>query len=140
MPRIYSFLSFSFSFNYSFFLFLFLFFFSNVYLYCVCLFIQLLNFSKIISLIVSAFTANFLFHWKDFFPEKQMLYPPCFDSRAVCYPTSRIIRDYFSWRQADCIYYIFFLFSFFSFFFSFSPLIFSFLFFRLLFVWIFRSY
>lgn len=27
---------------------------------------------------------------------------PTFDSRAVCYPSIENIRDYMSWRQADC--------------------------------------
>lgn len=27
---------------------------------------------------------------------------PSFDGRAVCYPTDRALRDYLSWRQADC--------------------------------------
>lgn len=30
-----------------------------------------------------------------------MQYPPSFDGRLVWYPTAEIIRDYFSWRQAD---------------------------------------
>jgi tRNA(His) guanylyltransferase len=29
-------------------------------------------------------------------------YPPSFDARVVCYPTLRTLRDYLSWRQADC--------------------------------------
>lgn len=35
-------------------------------------------------------------------PSRPLLYPPSFDSRAVCYPTIQTVRDYFSWRQADC--------------------------------------
>lgn len=30
------------------------------------------------------------------------LHLPTFDSRAVTYPSLRILRDYLSWRQADC--------------------------------------
>ncbi|KAJ1980210.1 tRNA-His guanylyltransferase [Dimargaris verticillata] len=29
-------------------------------------------------------------------------YPPSFDSRVVCYPSYQNLRDYLSWRQADC--------------------------------------
>ena len=29
-------------------------------------------------------------------------YAPAFDARAVAYPTARVLRDYLSWRQADC--------------------------------------
>lgn len=28
-------------------------------------------------------------------------YPPSFDGRIVLYPSEKIVRDYFSWRQAD---------------------------------------
>jgi len=28
-------------------------------------------------------------------------YPPSFDGRIVLYPTEKVVRDYFSWRQAD---------------------------------------
>ena len=30
------------------------------------------------------------------------LYPPVFDGRTVLYPSNQNIRDYLSWRQADC--------------------------------------
>ncbi|KAJ9074242.1 tRNA-His guanylyltransferase, variant 4 [Entomophthora muscae] len=58
--------------------------------------------SKLISTIVSRFTANYLFFWPEFFPGQQLLYPPSFDARAVCYPSIEALRDYLSWRQADC--------------------------------------
>ena len=32
-----------------------------------------------------------------------MKYPPSFDGRAVLYPDAKNVRDYFAWRQADCI-------------------------------------
>uniref|UniRef100_A0A8K9WZ61 Probable tRNA(His) guanylyltransferase n=1 Tax=Oncorhynchus mykiss TaxID=8022 RepID=A0A8K9WZ61_ONCMY len=32
----------------------------------------------------------------------QPLYPPGFDGRVVLYPSNRNLRDYLSWRQADC--------------------------------------
>ena len=34
-----------------------------------------------------------------------MQYPPAFDSRTVLYPTDKNLRDYLSWRQADCEYH-----------------------------------
>ena len=59
--------------------------------------------SKLSTYVVSLFTSAFMFHWNEFFPEGPAIkYPPCFDARAVCYPTVRTVRDYFSWRQADC--------------------------------------
>ena len=58
--------------------------------------------SKIISTFVSAFTASYMFAWPQLFGSKPMLYPPCFDCRCVCYPRKKHVRDYLSWRQADC--------------------------------------
>lgn len=57
--------------------------------------------SKLITNIVSLFTAKFVLDWKLEF-NQDLKYPPSFDARAVCYPTLRNIRDYMSWRQADC--------------------------------------
>jgi hypothetical protein len=34
--------------------------------------------------------------------ERPLEYPPTFDSRVVCYPTLKAVRDYISWRQVDC--------------------------------------
>mmetsp|Transcript_11392 Transcript_11392/g.41694 ORF Transcript_11392/g.41694 Transcript_11392/m.41694 type:complete len:262 (+) Transcript_11392:83-868(+) len=59
--------------------------------------------SKIVSVICSLFASSFVFHWKDHFDEKTdpLQYPPSFDGRAVCYPSTASIRDYLSWRQVD---------------------------------------
>ncbi|KAJ3300443.1 tRNA-histidine guanylyltransferase 1-like [Borealophlyctis nickersoniae] len=85
--------------------------------------------AKIVSTICSLFTSNYVFYWARFFgggsaEEKvaddagvegttdwvdntnqgpvELKYPPSFDARAVCYPTTENLRDYLSWRQADC--------------------------------------
>ncbi|KAL2337357.1 hypothetical protein Fmac_011803 [Flemingia macrophylla] len=58
--------------------------------------------NKIISAIVSYFTSTYVMRWKDFFAQSELKYPPSFDGRAVCYPSTEIIRDYLSWRQVDC--------------------------------------
>jgi len=58
--------------------------------------------SKIISAVVSFFTSTYMMRWGDFFPHKKLKYPPSFDGRAVCYPTSDILLDYLAWRQVDC--------------------------------------
>ncbi|GAB5591548.1 tRNA-His guanylyltransferase [Umbelopsis nana] len=58
--------------------------------------------SKITSTIVSLFASNYTLHWPEYFPDKKLLVAPCFDARLVCYPTRKILRDYLSWRQADC--------------------------------------
>lgn len=58
--------------------------------------------SKILTNVCSLFTSSFLFFWKEFFPEDSLMYPPSFDGRIVIYPTNKNVRDYLSWRQADC--------------------------------------
>ncbi|PAV16487.1 tRNAHis guanylyltransferase [Pyrrhoderma noxium] len=83
--------------------------------------------SKIVTSIVSLFTASYIFLWPKFFsssppslhldPDKNkeeegdqfnlssttttLLYPPTFDGRIVCYPTEKEVKDYFRWRQVD---------------------------------------
>ncbi|CAN8247649.1 unnamed protein product [Cochlearia groenlandica] len=58
--------------------------------------------SQIISAIASFFTSTYVMKWEEFFPCKEMKYPPSFDARAVCYPTYKILLDYLAWRQVDC--------------------------------------
>lgn len=58
--------------------------------------------SKLITNISSLFASSYVFNWPTFFQDKPLKYPPCFDGRAVLYPSERNIRDYVSWRQADC--------------------------------------
>ncbi|CAD2088278.1 tRNAHis guanylyltransferase, putative [Plasmodium vinckei lentum] len=57
---------------------------------------------KILTNVVSYFTSSFIFNWKKYFPNKELVYPPSFDARIIVYPTENEIKDYFSWRQADC--------------------------------------
>lgn len=58
--------------------------------------------SKISSTIVSLFASNFVMHWSTYFKEDKLQYAPCFDSRTICYPNDQVLKDYLSWRQADC--------------------------------------
>ena len=57
--------------------------------------------SKLISVIVSAFTSSFVSSWSIFFHDQLLTCLPMFDGRTICYPTDAILRDYLSWRQAD---------------------------------------
>ncbi|KAF9247670.1 hypothetical protein DTO027I6_9137 [Penicillium roqueforti] len=59
---------------------------------------------KLVTTIVSTFTAHYIYKWSEFFPERPLLPPylPSFDGRAVIYPNNQILRDYMSWRQVDC--------------------------------------
>ncbi|XP_060526870.1 probable tRNA(His) guanylyltransferase [Cylas formicarius] len=58
--------------------------------------------SKIMTYINSLFTSSYVFFWKDYFKDVKLKYPPSFDSRIVLYPSDDNLRDYLSWRQADC--------------------------------------
>ena len=58
--------------------------------------------SKILSLIVSKFTASYVFFWNHYFKDTILQYAPSFDARIVLYPTIQEIKDYLAWRQADC--------------------------------------
>ncbi|KAF9790808.1 tRNAHis guanylyltransferase [Thelephora terrestris] len=57
--------------------------------------------AKILTSVVSQFTASYVFNWAKHFPGVNLKYPPSFDGRIVLYPTEKVVRDYFSWRQAD---------------------------------------
>lgn len=58
---------------------------------------------KIVTSLVSTFTAHYVGLWPTYFPELPLSSPmPSFDGRAVQYPTLKNLRDYLSWRQADC--------------------------------------
>ncbi|KAI9368095.1 putative tRNAHis guanylyltransferase [Aspergillus egyptiacus] len=60
--------------------------------------------AKLVTTVVSTFTAHYIFQWGNYFPDMplQSPYLPSFDGRAVIYPTARNLRDYMSWRQVDC--------------------------------------
>ncbi|KAJ2761842.1 tRNA-histidine guanylyltransferase 1-like, partial [Coemansia nantahalensis] len=58
--------------------------------------------SKLATLLVSKFTAAYVFYWAEYFGQTQLQAPPAFDARVVMYPSDRIMRDYLCWRQADC--------------------------------------
>ncbi|XP_020357644.1 putative tRNA(His) guanylyltransferase isoform X1 [Oncorhynchus kisutch] len=58
--------------------------------------------SKLMTHVASQFSSSYVFYWKDYFGDQPLLYPPGFDGRVVLYPSNRNLRDYLSWRQADC--------------------------------------
>jgi hypothetical protein len=59
--------------------------------------------SKIMTTVVSTFTAYYVGLWSQYFPDKILTSPmPTFDGRCVCYPSVGNLRDYMSWRQVDC--------------------------------------
>ncbi|XP_059202729.1 probable tRNA(His) guanylyltransferase isoform X2 [Centropristis striata] len=58
--------------------------------------------SKLMTHVASQFSSSYVFYWKEFFGEEPLLYPPGFDGRVVLYPSNRNLKDYLSWRQADC--------------------------------------
>ncbi|XP_030068320.1 putative tRNA(His) guanylyltransferase isoform X1 [Microcaecilia unicolor] len=58
--------------------------------------------SKFMTHVVSQFATSYVFYWKDYFSDQPLLYPPGFDGRVILYPSNQNLRDYLSWRQADC--------------------------------------
>ncbi|XP_062857339.1 probable tRNA(His) guanylyltransferase isoform X1 [Trichomycterus rosablanca] len=58
--------------------------------------------SKMMTHVASQFSSSYVFYWNEYFKEQPLLYPPSFDGRVVLYPTNCNLRDYLSWRQADC--------------------------------------
>lgn len=59
--------------------------------------------AKLATTVATTFTAEYCMQWSRFFPDKPLERPfPTFDGRCVCYPKRKILRDYLSWRQADC--------------------------------------
>lgn len=64
--------------------------------------------SKILTTIVSTFTSYYIHLWPSYFPDKPLSSPlPSFDGRIVQYPTVENLRDYLSWRQVDCMFFLF---------------------------------
>lgn len=58
--------------------------------------------SKIMTYLNSLFSSSYVYFWKEYFKDVKLKYPPSFDSRIVLYPSDENLRDYLSWRQADC--------------------------------------
>nr|XP_006631752.2 PREDICTED: probable tRNA(His) guanylyltransferase [Lepisosteus oculatus]XP_015204847.1 PREDICTED: probable tRNA(His) guanylyltransferase [Lepisosteus oculatus]XP_015204848.1 PREDICTED: probable tRNA(His) guanylyltransferase [Lepisosteus oculatus]XP_015204849.1 PREDICTED: probable tRNA(His) guanylyltransferase [Lepisosteus oculatus] len=58
--------------------------------------------SKLMTHVASQFSSSYVFYWKDYFGDQELKYPPGFDGRVVLYPSNQNLRDYLSWRQADC--------------------------------------
>ncbi|RUS81405.1 hypothetical protein EGW08_010843 [Elysia chlorotica] len=58
--------------------------------------------SKIMTNVVSLFASSFTLYWPRFFNSQELQYPPSFDGRVVLYPSDENLKDYLSWRQADC--------------------------------------
>ena len=63
--------------------------------------------AKLVSTVVSAFTAAYMLGWASEFEGQDLNWGmlPTFDGRAVLYPTWENLRDYLSWRQVDCTFY-----------------------------------
>lgn len=57
--------------------------------------------SKILSTVVSLFSAAYVTFWPKVMDGKELECIPSFDGRLVLYPTTKHLRDYLAWRQAD---------------------------------------
>lgn len=63
--------------------------------------------SKLVSTFASTFTAAYHQLWNQIMcgdggKPLELSHMPTFDARAVVYPSKALVRDYLSWRQADC--------------------------------------
>jgi tRNA(His) guanylyltransferase len=56
---------------------------------------------KILSTVVSYFSSCYVHLWSQWM-NRPLEYVPSFDGRIVVYPALDNVRDYLSWRQADC--------------------------------------
>ncbi|KAI0685105.1 tRNAHis guanylyltransferase [Cytidiella melzeri] len=57
--------------------------------------------AKIVTTVTSLFTSSYVLNWYKYLPVTPLKYPPSFDGRIVLYPSTKEVRDYFAWRQAD---------------------------------------
>lgn len=63
--------------------------------------------AKLATSISTAFSVEYCMQWDKHFAGQALERPfPTFDGRCVLYPKKRILRDYLSWRQADCESYL----------------------------------
>jgi len=60
-------------------------------------------YSKLMTTVCSLFSSSYVFHWSNYFVDIPLQYPPSFDGRVILYPSEKNLRDYLSWRQADCM-------------------------------------
>ncbi|KAG6787295.1 hypothetical protein POTOM_008934 [Populus tomentosa] len=58
--------------------------------------------SKVVSIIVSFFTSVYVTKWKEFFPEKELKYPPSFHARPIVCASLEVLQEYLAWRQQHC--------------------------------------
>ncbi|GAB2215880.1 hypothetical protein Drorol1_Dr00023639 [Drosera rotundifolia] len=58
--------------------------------------------SKLLSLIVSLFTSLYVAEWKEFFPDKELKYPPTFRGKVIPCATVEVLQHYLAWRQTEC--------------------------------------
>ena len=64
--------------------------------------------AKLATSISTAFSVEYCMQWDKYFPGQTLERPfPTFDGRCVLYPKEKILRDYLSWRQADCMSYLY---------------------------------
>uniref|UniRef100_A0A2P2JXM4 tRNA(His) guanylyltransferase n=1 Tax=Rhizophora mucronata TaxID=61149 RepID=A0A2P2JXM4_RHIMU len=58
--------------------------------------------SKVLSLIVSLFTSMYVTRWKEFFPQKELGFPPSFRGRVISCACVEVLQQFLAWRQYDC--------------------------------------
>ncbi|KAL6214096.1 hypothetical protein ACLB2K_013534 [Fragaria x ananassa] len=58
--------------------------------------------SKVESIVASFFTSEYVSKWREFFPRKELRYPPLFRSRVIACATIEVLQSYLLWRQSTC--------------------------------------
>ena len=53
---------------------------------------------KILSCVLSLFSASYVFYWSKYFPDVKLQKIPSFDARIVLYPSLEDLQNYLSWR------------------------------------------
>lgn len=58
--------------------------------------------SKVCSLVVSFFSAEYVLKWKESFPCKELRHAPSFRGQVICCASIEVLQAYLSWRQNEC--------------------------------------
>ncbi|KAK9949860.1 hypothetical protein M0R45_005371 [Rubus argutus] len=58
--------------------------------------------SKVESIIVSFFSSVYVTKWREFFPQKELRYPPSFHAKVIPCAAIEVLQAYLLWRQNDC--------------------------------------
>ncbi|KAJ1430184.1 tRNAHis guanylyltransferase catalytic domain [Sesbania bispinosa] len=58
--------------------------------------------SKVLSVVTSFFSSVFVGKWSEFFPQKELQYPPSFHGQVITCASIEVLQAYLLWRQNIC--------------------------------------